>query len=414
MAMDLSDLLLTQPLLFQIAAISFMSMSGISLFQNGSVYQFIKGRFFLGLTLGLVQLTVLVQAAESTTKKVRRYMLTFIVYMCTMATIGSTVLMLKLDKTDHISYQEHSDVTTIMSYVLFGASAIALVLNLMFTEDTVTFSLNRGDEAKAFKLLSQLKCQHLSMIDIRYEFERIRFEVVQEQLHMNRSMRAKSNLIPLTTMCAVRVLNLLFTNIPMTILFVWPEERDEADDTMQMSPLASLLLLQIFRTLSGFCITVSQDKYRFNRFVYKFSFLCGLCLLVSFIIYLAMGSFNITMYSIYFPLSIIIGVAFVMLPLPLDCIQMVQTADSYAHCKNTWMLSFAIFIEQFVHILLIIQMDTFFDLEYAFLIIGASMMYLGLWLLKAMPNEGAVHPITVAVLARYPFKRAETVETVHI
>lgn len=304
---------------------------------------------------------------------------------------------------------------TKMSYLLFGACAIALVLNFIFTQDTIAFLLNRGNDTKAFKMLTQFKNQHLSMIDIRYEFERIRFDVVQEQLHMNRSMRAKTNLIPLTTMCAVRILNLLFTNIPMTILFVGPEPRDDVDnDELQLSPLGTLIVLQSMRMLCGFCITVSQDKHRFNRFVYKFSSLCGFCLLISFIIFVLMGSFNITLYSIYFPLSLVIGVAFVMLPLPLDCLQMVQTADSYAHCKNTWMLSFAIFIEQFVHIMLIIQMDMIFKIEFAFLIVGAFMMYLGLWLLKTMPNECAVHPAAVAVLARYPFKRADTAETVHI
>lgn len=304
--------------------------------------------------------------------------------------------------------------TTMMSLGLFGACVIALVLNIIFTQDTISFLLNRGDETKAFKMLTQFKFQHLSMIDIRYEFERIRFDTAQEQLYMNKSMRSKSNFVPLTTMCAVRILNLLFTNIPITILFVWPVEGDEVDDDTQLSPLGTLFLLQLIRILCGFCITVSQDKYRFNRFVYKFSILCGFCLLISFSIYILMGSFNIKLNSVFFPLSLIVAVAFVMLPLPLDCLQMVQTADSYAHCKNTWMLAFAIFIEHFVHIILIIQMDMIFDLEYAFLIIGASMMYLGLWLLRTMPNDGAVHPITVAVLTRYPFKRAETVETVHI
>lgn len=343
-------------------------------------------------------------------------MLTFIVYMCTLSSIVSTVLVLKLDKSDYISYQVQSDVTTKMSYVLFGACAIALLMNLILTQDTIPFLLNRGDDAKAFKMLTQVKFQHLSMIDIRYEFERIRFDVVQQQLHMNRSIRAKSNFIPLTTMCAVRILNLLFTNIPMTILLVWPApvESDDIDDGTELSPLIILIILQAMRMLCGFCITIAQDKYRFNRFVYKFSSLCGFSLLISFSIFLLMGSFNIKLNSVYFPLSIIISIAFVMLPLPLDCIQMVQTADSYAHCKNTWMLSFAIFIEHSLHIMLIIQMDMIFDLQYAFLIIGASMMYLGLWLLKTMPNEGAVHPITVTVLARYPFKRAETVETIHI
>lgn len=394
-----------------------MSFGGLSLMENGSVYHFIRGRFFLGLTYGLVQLAVIVQAAEASTKKVRRLMLTIIVYLCTLSSITSTIFVLRLDKTDYITYQERSEVMTVLSYVLFFVCAFALLLNMFFTEDTIPFLLNRGEEGKAFKLLTQLKFQHLSMIDIRYEFERIRFDVIQEQLHMNRSMRTKSNMVSLITMCAIRVLNLLFTNIPMTILLVWPEssEYDNEDDA-PLSPLAGFVVMQFMRLLCGFCITISQNKYRFNRFVYKFSFLCGFCLLVAFTIFVLMGSFNINLRlnSVFLPLAIMVGVSFVMLPLPLDCIQMVQTADSYAHCKNTWMISFALFVENFVHILLIIQMDMIFDMEVSFLIIGACMMYLGAWLLKTMPNESAIHPMTIAVLARYPFKRSDTVETVHM
>lgn len=393
-----------------------MAFGGVSLWENGSVYHVIRGRFFLGITYGLVQLTVIVQAAESTTKKIRRLMLTFVVYLGTLSSIASTMFIIKFDKSEYISYQVKNDAMTLMSYVLMVGCVFALALNFFYTQDTIPFLLNRGDDNKAFKLLTQLKVQHLSMIDIRYEFERIRFDVVQEQLHMNRSMRAKTNLIPLTTMCAVRILNLLFTNIPMTILYVWPDSNaEQSDEELELSPLGSLAIIQLLRLLSGFCITVSQNKYRFNRFVYKFSFLCGLCLLMAFTIYLLMGSFNIGKFnSVFFPLAILVGVAFMMLPLPLDCIQMVQTADSYAHCKNTWMVSFAIFIENFMHMMLIIQMDMVFDKEVSFLFIGGSMMYLGIWLLKMMPNEGAIHPITVAVLGRYPFKRAGSAETVHI
>lgn len=415
------------PCTFQIAASSFLSFGGISLFHNGSVYQFIKGRFLVGLTHGLVQLTVTVQAAESTTKKVRRIMLTIIVYMCTLATLVSTIFVIKLDESNAIDYDEFSEVTRYISYGIFSACTIAMVLNLLFTDDTIVFFLSRGDETKAFKLLSKLKSTHLSMIDIRYEFERIRFDVVQEQLHTNRSIRAKSNFIPLTTMCAVRILNLLFTNIPMTILLALPvvydhnnSNRNSSDDRtidsedIKLSPLGFLLMLQIIRMIFGFCITIWQNKYRFNRFVYKLSALCGICLTFSFIIRVVLPSFHIRLWpGVIAPLPMIIGVAYLTLPLPLDCLQMVQTADSYARCKNTWMIAFAIFIEHFVHIILIVQMDLMFDIYFVYVIIGACMAYLGVWLLKAMPNECAIHPISIAVMARYPFKRADH-ETMHM
>lgn len=392
-------------------------LSGVSMMKNGSLYYFIKGRLLLGIAFGLVQLTVIVQAAETTTKKVRRVILIIVTYMCAISTIISTVLVYKYEDTDIITYSKESKVTTIIAYFVIITAIIAMLINTILTHDTIPFLLSRGDDTKAFKLLQQFKVQHLSMIDIRYEFERIRFDVIQEELHMNRSIRAKVNYVPLTTMCGIRILNLLFTNIPITILLVWQEKKDTtnaAQNEVYVTPLASLLLLQCFRLFLGLLLTISSKKYQFNRFNYKLSFLCGISLVLSYVIYLLVGSFYVVMNTVYFPIAIIITISFLILPIPLDTIQYCQSADSYSRVKNTWALAFAIFVEHFLHLMLIVQMDMFFDLEAAFLIIGAAMVYFSWWLLKNMPNIAAIHPITVAILSRYPFKRVEHVESVHI
>lgn len=389
-----------------------LSLGGFSLMRNGSSYNFIKGRFEIGLVHGVVELALIIQAAESTTKSIRRIILAITAYMLVISTILSTWIVRKYDTSESISIESNSEVTTILSYVILALCLTALVFNFIFTTDTITFLLNRGDETKAFKLLTNLKINMLSMLDIRNEFERIRFDYIQETL-MNRSLRAKHNSAPLKTMSFIRILYLLFTNIPMTLLLIWPEQNNTENDRKPISPLGTLLSIQIFRLLCGCGITLSQNKHRFNRFVYKISFLCGWSLFITFIIYIIVGSYNVIYSWLFLPLLLMFGVSFLMLPLPLEVLRLVQTADSYSHCKNSWMISFALFIEHSIHIILILQMDMMFNLEVAMIIVGAMMIYVSFWLLQHMPNECAIHPITIAVV-RYPFKRSEVDDTVHI
>lgn len=379
---------------------------------NGSVYYFVKGRFLIGLAHGITELALIIQAAEATTKQIRRVILTITAYMLNISAVLSTGIIYKYDTNESISIESDSRVTTILSYVIFVSCFIALVFNFLFTNDTITFLLARGEETKAFKLLTNLKIHILSMLDVRNEFERIRFDFIQESL-MNRSLRARHNFSPLTTMSFIRILNLLFTNIPMTLLLIWPTENDR-EEKKPVSPIVSLLTIQLFRILCGICITLSANKHRFNRFVYKISFLCGWSLFLTFVIYLIVGTYNVVYNWIFFPLLLMFGVSFLMLPLPLDVLKLVQTADSYSRCKNTWLIAFALFVEHSVHIMLILQMDFMFDLEVAMIIIGGMMIYVSFWLLKHMPNECAIHPITIAIVSRYPFKQSEIDDTIHI
>lgn len=388
----------------------FLSLGGFSLMQNGKMYYLVKGRFMVGLACGLVELTLVIQAAESSTKKVRRVMLTIVAYLLNISALISTAIIYKLDKETSMSSDSDSRVNSIFAYVIFGSCLLAFVFNFVFTHDSVSFLLNRGEETKAFKLLTSLKMHVLSMLDVRNEFERIRFDYIQESL-MNRSLRARHNFFPLSTMSFSRILNLLFTNIPMTLLLIWPEA-DSGEGVW--SPISALLVIQIFRLIGGLGISLSPNKHRFNRFVYKLSFLCGWSLFLTFIIYVIVGSYDALYNWVYFPLAIIFGVCFLMLPVPLDVLRLVQTADSYSRCKNAWMISFALFVEQSIHVILIIQMDAMFELETAMIIVGAMMIYVSFWLTKHMPNECAIHPVTIAIVSRYPFKRADIDDTVHI
>lgn len=320
----------------------------------------------------------------------------------------------------------------IVSYVMVGFSLLALIVNFIFTADTVPFYLNRGEDTKAFKELSRLKSDHLSMLDIRYEYERIRFDVAQCQLDANRSLAARSSQVPLITMVFVRILNLLYVSVPMSLVLIWDPTSDpsegesstfqnnssakptEDSEHINIDPLLTLSVLQAFRLLCSIAVIIKQDKYHFNRFCYKLAFFVGATLIVWFIARAVLASIETIQNIIFFPVSIIIMMGFIGLPIPLDIIQLCQSADSYSRIKNTWSLAGAIFIENILHIFLIIQLDMIFGALFVFLVNGVAMMYFSFWLLKNMPNVVAIHPITVAIIARYPFKNANEPQTIHI
>lgn len=273
------------------------------------------------------------------------------------------------------------------------------------------------------------------MMDVRYEYERIRFDVAQTQLDGNRSLSSRMNYVPLISMCNVRILNLLFNSVPMTLLLIWAPTEEAADSAAMYNatasptpedfvdvdeiepmvhPLYSLAIIQAFRILSSTVFVLKGDKYYFNRFCYKFAFVCGATLVVWYFVRIWFAPIEILSQIFYFPVTLIIMVSFTSLPLPLEVIQLSQSADSYARIQNTWSLAWAIFIENLFHMLLIGQIDMLFGVMFVFFVNGIAMMYFSFWLLKFLPNVVAIHPITVAVIARYPFRHAQNEPSLHI
>lgn len=414
-----------------------MLFTGITLTMHTSAFYCAKSRLVAGLVCGLVQLTLIVQAAESTTKKVRRWMLVVVAYVNAVSSLLSTLIFYYYDDRDEITYKEENSALYIVSYSMAACAILSLVLNFIFTTDTVPFYLNRGQDTTAFKEMTRLKVNHLSMLDIRYEYERIRFDVAQSQLTTNRSLAARSNYVPLLSMCCIRILTLLFTSVPMTLVLIWDpntsnREKHDYDNDIEMihetttrkplsdeeheyiSPLLTLAVLQAFRLLCSVAVIIRQDKYHFNRFSYKLAAFCGGTLILWFIVRVVFGSIEILQTVLFFPVSVIIMMGFTGLPIPLDIIQLSQSADSFSRIKNTWSLACAIFVENIVHIFLIIQLDMIFGVMFVFLVNGVTMIFFSYWLLKNMPNVVAIHPITVAIVARYPYRNAADDNTIHI
>lgn len=409
-----------------------MAFNGYTLRNHTSAFYCAKSRVVTGLIFGLIQIALIVQAAESTTKKVRRWILVIVAYAGALANLASILLFYFYDDREKITYSEDNPTMYIISYIMIGSGLIALALNFIFTTDTIPFHLNHGEETKAFKEMTRLKTKHLSMLDIRYEYERIRFDATQAQLEGNRSLGAGINFVPLTTMCCIRILNLLFNSVPMTLLLIWdPEtsgksdknEFDDIDSTVApettqnikyVSPLLTLAILQGFRLVCSLMVAIRQDKYHFNRFCYKLAFLTGFTLLFWFIVRVVLNRIQTLQNIFFFPVSIIIMMGFTGLPIPLDIIQLCQSADSYSRIRNTWSLAAATFVENLVHMGLIVQMDIIFGVMFVYFINGVAMMYFSFWLLKNMPNVVAIHPITVAIVARYPFKHVGNEQSIHI
>lgn len=417
-----------------------MMINAFTMTKHTSPFYCAKSRVILGLIYGFVQVAVIVQAAEATTKKVRRWLLVIVAYVTALANGLSILLFYHFDDRDNITYNTEIPAIYLLCYVTGGCGVIALLVNFISTTDTVAFHLNRGDETKAFKEMARLKMDHLSMLDVRYEYERIRFETIQEQLENNRNLGTRANHGPLSKMCAIRVLNLLFTSVPMTLLLIWDPatsstytytDTDTDADFAQnntteatgmvrepnkdlVQPLFTLGMLQLFRMLCSFVVLMRQDKYHINRFCYKLSFVCGFTLVFWYFVRMLFGGLEFVHTVLVWPVSILIMTAFTGLPIPLDMIQLWQTADSYARIKNAWALAGAILVENLFHMLLVIQMDLIFGVMFVFFINGIAMMYFSWWLLQRMPNVVAIAPITVAVVSRYPFKKMEKEQSIHM
>lgn len=133
-----------------------MFFTGVTLTKHTSPFYCVKARIVTGFIFAMIQVAVIVQAAESSTKKVRRWMLIVVAYVNALAYLISIVLFYNFDDREQVTYSEDNAVFYIISTAMMAISVIALILNFIFTCDTVPFLLNRGEETKAFKEMTRL------------------------------------------------------------------------------------------------------------------------------------------------------------------------------------------------------------------------------------------------------------------
>lgn len=408
-----------------------MLLTSLLLTMHTTAFFCARSRLMAGLVFGLVQVTIIIQAAESTTKKVRRWMLIVVAYVNALSSFVSTVIFYHYDAREEITYTESNTALYFVAYLMGGCAIGAALLNFLFTTDTIAFYLMHGEEIVAFEEISRLKSDHLAMLDIRSEYDRIRFDVTQSQNDKNRNLAARSNHNPLISMCCARIQNLAYTSVPIILVLVSYFEvgvdydfengaeptpttpSAEHDELPQNFPLFALASLQGLRLFCSLAVVIRKDKYYFNRTCYKLAALTGASLILLSVFYFIFD-FALLRYVIGVPMMIVVAVGFFGLPIPLDIIQLNQSADSYARIKNTWSLAFAIFVEHFIHMLLILQLDMMFGFYFADLLSGFMLLCCSYWLLRNMPNIASIHPcgiVSVVALAR---KRPSDEDTIHI
>lgn len=79
------------------------ALLGIILTKHTSPFYCAKSLLVAGLIFGLTQLTLIIQAAESTTKKVRRWMLVVVAYASAISNLISTLIFHFYDDRAEIS-----------------------------------------------------------------------------------------------------------------------------------------------------------------------------------------------------------------------------------------------------------------------------------------------------------------------
>lgn len=375
----------------------------------------------LGLVHSMIQMTLTVQAAESTTKKVRRWLLVCVAYVSAVSSLTSTLLFFVYDDRPTVTYNEESFALSIISYILMGLSLLAQLANC-FTSESMAYLLGRGLEAKAFQQMIRLKSKHLSRFEIRYEYERIKLEAVQDQLDGKQSLFARINRRPLTRMSYIRIMAVLVSNIPMTLALIYPmhgngdtlngfnkttaAENSTVDSTESIDdrtveeivpPLSTLATVHVLRLLISVLCLKKSEKHHFSRFFYKISYLYGATSVSWFAIRTLFSTNSIVRWVFLILVLTTMVMTFFVLPIPLDILQLSQTADSYARIKNTRSLALLVLIENLVHMVLIAHMNVVFGPIFSFLIHGTALMYFSKWLLKNMPNVIAVCPIAFEV-----------------
>lgn len=85
-----------------------MCFTGISLNNHTSPFYCAKSRLVTGFILGVIQVTLVIQAAESTTKKCRRWILIVVSYLSAFANLISSLIFHFYDDREEVSYTEEN------------------------------------------------------------------------------------------------------------------------------------------------------------------------------------------------------------------------------------------------------------------------------------------------------------------
>lgn len=385
----------------------------------------LTGRALLGLTFSIAQLTIVIYASETSTKKIRIGLLSFIGYInavavllvASMAYRLPQYLDLNINEFNHtiqfnISVRDDDEYdddgrALLIAYsglTIIALAAVVLIATPFLVRESIPFFLRKRNYEAALKEYMWVRCTEKNGPNIRHDFETWKDCVLSAPPPQTTIFR-KDNLDSLRLMCSTRLLSLFFNSVIITAIFIRLLNFDpEADDGIfayeyynEQHAIRLLVGCKLFQIVIGLGLMVISMKWDIDRFCYKLSFVGGMCACIVYVFDSCLDYLIVLPGSLVSTVLLVVICVFLMLPMRMDIFSYSQIAEAFpdSNAHKVCTIAFVNCIEHLVHIFLMLQIFLFFS--YAILLTGFGILYISYWLLKCAPKVIAVEPVESAV-----------------
>lgn len=336
------------------------------------------GRFLAGFTYGLTYLTVVIHAAENAVNQIRGvilrgtgYVLSFALFVAGFTTNGT------------VGNDIYSEIY--MGCINLFYSVLALILIPILTIESAPFLYqhNRGQfpdacEKLVISTMVRLRSERQETAKIRYDFDEMKRQVNEDEC-ANRNIFNGENIRALFVISGVRVLSICAKNLPLTVLIMG---YSNSLVNPEVYSLYTLLLLLTCRFVFGMLTMFLVDKFEWKRYLYIFTILSGVYLLILCIVATAI---NVNMFALnYYGIGIMIF--FVFAAMGIDCICHVQTSEAFSYATKPWSIMFATSVEHIAHMTFIIIFKLKYDIP-SFILMAIGLIVLGTCSLLSVPPK---------------------------
>lgn len=338
----------------------------------------ILGRSLAGFTYGLTYLTVIVHAAENTVNQIRGvilrgvgYVLSFSLFVAGFTTNGTV---------ENDIYSE-----IYMGCINLFYSILALVLIPVLTIESASYLYQHHhnqfadqNEKSVIATMVKLRNETQETPKIRYDFNEMKRQWGEDEV-ADQNIFNTANLRPLLVITGVRVLSVCAKNLPLTVLVMGYSNSLVNPENYS---LYTLLLLLTFRFVFGMFAMFFVDKFEWKRYLYMFTILSGIYLLV---LCLTAIVIDVNMFALnYFGCGIIIF--FIFGSMGIDCIGHVQTSEAFSYATKPWSIMCATSVEHIVHMIFIVIFKLKYDIP-SFILMACGLIVLGIGSLLSVPPK---------------------------
>lgn len=273
-----------------------------------------------------------------------------------------------------------------MGYLNLFYSILALILAPLLTIESAPYLLQQTNdghtvaerEALVIATMVKLRSEKGETPKIRHDFIEMKHQLNEDQLD-SRNPLSRKNIRPLVIVTGVRVLSVCAKNLPFTILIMGYFNHLVNPETFS---LYMLFLLLSCRFIFGMITMFFIDKFERKKYLYIFSILCGILLLITCLV--VSNSKEDFFQASFFSYGIIIF--FVFASMSIDCVGHVQTSEAFSYATKSWSITIATGVEHIIHMIFIIVFKLQYDM-YAFVLISIGLIIMGLSTLLTVPAK---------------------------